>query len=192
MRATLSLAALSLALFATPAFAQMGPMGGGGMGRGGGMGGRGMPANPQDRPAAERIPGATIMVEPAGMAIAAWDMDGDGKTSRAELHAGLARSFAAIAGTAQTFGYIGYGDWAKTYLGDANALPSQFEVDANHDDRISLAELTSAFDTIFNRLDVNKDGMVTRTELMTIRAGRVGEGQITGSRAPRGKPRPDE
>jgi hypothetical protein len=127
-------------------------------------------------------PTATILVEPVGMAIASFDADLDGRTTRAELDAGLARSFAAIdTAKAGSIGYIGYGDWAKRWLGDANAVPSQYEVDLNHDNRITLEELQETFGRIFARLDMDHDGAVTREEVLTIRASGVGGG-------PRGKP----
>ena len=116
-------------------------------------------------------PPATFVVEPVGMAIAGFDGDGDGRTSRAELDAGVRRSFAAIdTGNAGTIGYIAFADWAERWLGDRNALPSPFEVDGNGDDRITLAELQAAFARVFARLDADKDGVVTHKELLTIRA----------------------
>jgi hypothetical protein len=122
-------------------------------------------------PAVPGQPPATFVVEPVGMAIAGFDADGDGRTSRAELDAGVRRSFAAIdSGKAGTIGYIAFADWAERWLGDRNALPSPFEVDSDGDNRITLAELQGTFARIFARLDVDKDGVVTRKELLTIRA----------------------
>jgi len=122
-------------------------------------------------PAAPGQPPATFVVEPVGMAIAGFDADGDGRTSRAELDAGVRRSFAAFdSAQAGTIGYIAFADWAERWLGDRNALPSPFEVDGDGDNRITLAELQAAFARIFARLDVDKDGFVTRKELLTIRA----------------------
>ena len=122
-------------------------------------------------PAAPGQPPATFVVEPVGMAIAGFDADGDGRTSRAELDAGVRRSFAAVdSAQAGTIGYIAFADWAERWLGDRNALPSPFEVDGNGDDRITLAELQAAFARVFARLDADKDGVVTHKELLTIRA----------------------
>jgi len=122
-------------------------------------------------PAVPGQPPATFVVEPVGMAIAGFDSDGDGRTSRVELDAGVRRSFAAIdTGKAGTIGYIAFADWAERWLGDRNALPSPFEVDSDGDNRITLAELQATFARIFARLDVDKDGVVTRKELLTIRA----------------------
>lgn len=113
----------------------------------------------------------SLVVEPVAMLIATCDADGDGRTSRDELHRCLARSFATIdTGNSGKLGYIAFADWAERYLGDRTALPSPFETDADGDNKITLAELDAKFDQIFARLDVNKDGFLTRAELLTIRA----------------------
>ena len=139
-------------------------------------------AAPQPAPtpavAPQRQPPATIVAEPAALFIAGCDADGDGRTTRAELTACVARSFAAIdTSHAGSIGYIGYSDWALKWLGDRNALPSPFEIDSDNDNRITLAELQARFDTLFARFDVDRDGAVTRAELLTIRAGAFPEGR---------------
>lgn len=116
-------------------------------------------------------PPATMMVEPAAMMIAACDLDGDGRTTAAELHTCVERSFAAIdTGHKGSLGYIEFADWAERWLGDRNALPSPFEVDTDGDNRITLAELQVKMAQIFRRLDRDHDGVVTRAECLTIRA----------------------
>ena len=150
--------ALALALIATPALAQD-------------SGGR-VPV-----PLGGKAPGPvgpvppSLVVEPAAMMIASCDSSGDGRTGRDELHRCLARSFAAIdTAGAGKLGYIAFADWAEKWLGDRTALPSPFETDADGDDRITLAELDAKFDAIFARLDKDRDGFLTRAELLTIRA----------------------
>ena len=129
----------------------------------------------QSAPNLMQPPDQTMMVEPAAMLIATFDANGDGKITRAEMAAGLARTFAgADTDHKGSIGYIQYGDWALTWLGDRNALPSPFEVDGDHDNRITLAELEAVFDRIFTRLDANHDGVLTHAELLTIRAGPFG------------------
>lgn len=116
-------------------------------------------------------PPATILVEPAAMLLASCDADADALTTRAERDICLARAYASAEGAPSgRIGYIAYGDWARRWLGDPNALPSPYEVDADGDNRIALSELTARFSALFDRYDVNKDGAVSRSELVTIRA----------------------
>lgn len=136
-------------------------------------------------PAAPPGPGqppATMVVEPVAMMIAACDADGDARVTAEELHRCVARSFAAIDTARQGYlGYIAFADWAERYLGDRNALPSPFEVDADGDNRITLAELQTKLALVFRRLDRDHDNVVTRAECLTIRA------TVPGDRAPDGK-----
>ncbi len=125
----------------------------------------------------------TMVVEPVAMMIAACDMDGDGRVTRTELTACVTRSFAAVDEThSGSIGYIGYSDWALKWLGDANALPSPFSIDANGDNRITLAELQAELARTFDRLDKNHDGVLTRAELLTIRASTGGGGPERGKK----------
>lgn len=117
-------------------------------------------------------PAATIIAEPAAMMIAACDADGDARVTTAELTTCVAKSFAGTEGAATgSIGYIAYSDWALKWLGDRNALPSPFTVDADNDNRITLAELQGQFAKLFARFDIDKDGVVTRAELLTIKTG---------------------
>ena len=118
--------------------------------------------------------GPTIVAEPVALTLAGFDADQDGIVTRAEATAGAARSFASVAKGAKDIGYIGYGDWAVKWLGDANALPSPFEVDADRDNRITAEELTAALLFAFNRFDKDKDGRLNRAELITVRATMFG------------------
>ena len=126
-------------------------------------------------PAAEPQPPATILVEPAAMLLAACDGNGDALVTRPERDACLARAYAIADGAASgRIGYIAYADWAQRWLGDRNALPSPYQVDADGDNRITLPELTARFTALFDRYDANKDGALTRSELVTIRAAAPG------------------
>lgn len=143
-------------------------------------------APPARAPAPQVSTQPTMVVEPVAMMIAACDANGDARVTRAELTACVARSFAAIDGAASgSVGYIGYGDWALKWLGDANALPSPFSVDADNDNRITLAELQNALGQVFDRLDKDHDGVLTRAELLTIRANPGGGDRDGRGRRPR-------
>lgn len=134
---------------------------------------------------APRQPPATIVAEPAALLIAACDANSDARVTRPELTVCVAHGFAGDAAQGNTLGYIGYADWALKWLGDRNALPSPFTVDTDNDNRISLAELQTQFQTLFTRFDVDKDGVLTRAELLTIRSG-TGGGDADGNGRHRG------
>ena len=134
------------------------------------------PALAQQTPVTPLVPGplaqpaATVMAEPVAMMIAAFDSDGDARVSRAEFAAGLRHSFDSIdTGKTGSLGYIGYSDWSERWLGDRNTLPSPFEVDRDGDKRITWDELSARFDLLFARFDTNKDGVLARSELLTLR-----------------------
>lgn len=120
----------------------------------------------------QRPPQSTVIVEPVAMMIAAFDSDGDGKVTRAEFDAGVKHSFEAIdADHKGSLGYIAFADWAERWLGDRNAVPSPFEVDRDGDMKITEPELAERFDAYFARFDRDKDGVIQRKELLTVRTG---------------------
>ncbi len=137
-----------------------------------------LPATAQERVALPPIvpgapaaqPQATVIAEPVALLIAGFDADGDARVTRAEFDAGLKRSFDS-ADTAHTgmLGYIAYSDWSLRWMGDRNTLPSPFELDRDGDNKVSWAELQDRFAQIWTRFDRNKDGVIERSELVTIR-----------------------
>ena len=141
---------LAAAIFATPAFA------------------RGKPPVPP-APVLPAQPPATVIVEPVAMMIAAFDGDGDARVTRAEFDSGLRRSFDSMSPRDGAIGYIGFSDWSERWMGDRNTLPSPFEVDRDGDNRITFDELAGRFALFFARFDTDKDGVLARRELVTIR-----------------------
>lgn len=124
----------------------------------------------QVAPAAEpyRPPTSTIVAEPVAVLLAGWDRDGDGRTTLAEARSGTE---AATSGPEWTdgVGYLAFADWAERYLGDRNVTPSAFEIDRNGDNRITRDELLDRVEAIVVRMDNDRDGAVSRTEMLTIR-----------------------
>lgn len=140
------------------------------------------------RPAPFAQTPATMVVEPVAMMIAAFDSDGDGKTTRAEMEAGVERSYDLI-DTAHhgSIGYLQFADWAERWLGDRNALPSPFDVDKDSDNRITLVEIQAHFSRLFSRFDRDRDGAISRAEALTIRTTPVDAKGPTGPLRPRDK-----
>lgn len=148
------------------------------------------PAVPPVPPGGQPAP-ATVMAEPVALLIAAADRDGDARTTRAELDDALARSFAQVARGGSDIGYLAFADWAERELGSRTALPSPFEVDRDNDNRITLAELQARMASLFDRFDADRDGAVSRAELLTLRGaapaerGRRGEAEGRPTPPPR-------
>lgn len=125
---------------------------------------------PQTRPAGPQQPQATIIYEPLAMMIAAFDADRDARVTRAEFDSGLKASWDSVdTGKTGSMGYIGFSDWAFRWLGDRNALPNPFDVDRDANNRIGFDELAARFDDFFRRFDADKDGVIVRSELVTLR-----------------------
>ena len=115
------------------------------------------------------------VAEPLALAMAGFDGDHDARTSRPELLAAVARTFAASDSNGDgALGYIEYSGWAQTWLGSQNALPGPFTVDVDGDNRITREEFSGEFGRQFDRLDANRDGFVTHAELLTVRNPRMG------------------
>ncbi len=123
----------------------------------------------KQQPEGNPAPIPLMIAEPVAMAIATFDADHDGIVTRAEFDAGVRRSFEVSAKGQPALGYIAFGDWSERWLGNRNALPSPFEVDADGDNRITLVELQARFDLFFTRFDTDKDGTLRRSELLTVR-----------------------
>jgi len=124
----------------------------------------------QPVPAGPQQPPVTVIAEPVAMMIAAFDADGDARVTRAEFDAGLRRSFDSIDTAGKgSLGYIGFSDWSERWMGDRNTLPSPFETDRDGDNQVSFDELAHRFGLLFARFDADKDGVITRRELLTVR-----------------------
>jgi hypothetical protein len=109
------------------------------------------------------------MAEPLALAIAGFDANHDASTTLAEYEEALGRTFAAAdRDGGGTLGYIEYSGWAETWLGSQSALPGPFAIDADGDNRLSREEFLAEFRRQFTRLDKNKDGAVSRAELLTV------------------------
>lgn len=124
----------------------------------------------------ERVSAVPISetAEPVGLAIASFDADRDGRTTRAELNEALLRTFATADGDRDgQLGYIEYSGWATIWLGSATALPGPYAIDADGDDRISREELLAEFGRHFVRLDRDSDGAISHAELLTVRQAQM-------------------
>jgi len=111
---------------------------------------------------------------PMALLIVGFDADGDARVSQAELAAGIADQFrrADTDGDGQ-LGLIELATWSRTWLGSDNVKPGRFDFDRNADDRISAEEFQAELTRHFGVLDSDRDGVVTRAELLSIDPGKA-------------------
>lgn len=130
---------------------------------------------PGQAPAGTSAVPISEVAEPLALAVAGFDADGDGRTTRSEFDAAILRTFAAADRDADDqLGYIEYSGWAETWLGSQSALPGPYAIDGDGDDRLSRAEFLAEFGRQFQRLDGDGDGAITHAELLTVRNPRLG------------------
>lgn len=104
---------------------------------------------------------------PAGVLIAGFDANGDGRVDRAELEAGIERMFRlADQNHDGSLSLIELSQWSMIWLGGPSAVPGRFDFDRDADDRVSASEFATELRRRFNGFDADKDGVVTRAELL--------------------------
>lgn len=107
---------------------------------------------------------------PAALLLAGFDRNNDALVSREELNAGAAAAFAAADTDRDgALGLAELGGWAVRWLGSADAIPGRFDFDRDADDRITPAEFQAELGRRFATFDANRDGLVSRAELLTVR-----------------------
>ena len=130
-------------------------------------------ARKKDQAEAERCRALAALgrsAPPMALLLAGFDKNLDALVTRDELKAGIAAAFAAA--DADGNGEIGLaelGVWAEKWLGSADARPGRFDFDSSGVDRITRAEFEAELTRRFAALDTDRDGVVARSELLTVR-----------------------
>ncbi|MBB5685779.1 EF-hand domain-containing protein [Sphingobium boeckii] len=122
------------------------------------------------KPPVPMLSQATISASPVSQMIAGFDSDGDAVVSQVEFDAGVARSF--VDGDENKDGritLIELSRWAAKWLGNAGALPGQYDFDRDLDDAVSRAEYEAEFAKRLAGFDMNKDGALARSELISFK-----------------------
>ncbi len=113
----------------------------------------------------------TITATPFTLAVAGFDRDGDLLVSRAEYDAGAAAAFARADQDGNgRISLIELSAWSVATLGNSGAIPGQFDFDKDGDDSISRQEFLGLFAERFATLDVDKDNVLKRAELISFAA----------------------
>ena len=122
------------------------------------------------RPDPNMLPTPPVLsASPAALLIAGMDANGDSRVRRAERARAAGRLFAgADSDHDGALTLIELADWSYAWLGDQSAVPGRFDFDRDADDKISRAEFVAELDRRFAAFDKNGDGVVERSELLTI------------------------
>lgn len=123
---------------------------------------------PKERPAGplRELAGA-VLVRPVGLVFADIDSDGDAVLTSLEIEVGTAAQFAKFdRDSSAVWSFVEQGDWAETHLGDRYALPSAMQMDTDGNGTIVLDEFQAAIAAAARLADTDKDGAVSRSELL--------------------------
>ena len=141
---------------------------------------------PADR-ANDSYGGGDKSAPPAALMLAALDTNNDQKVDRAELEAGADRAFdSADTDRNGAVSIAELADWSRRWLGDAYALPGHFQFDQDQNDTITRDEFHVTFRKLFNQFDQNADGVLDRSELLTMTLPGMGRGPGGGPGGGRG------
>jgi hypothetical protein len=127
----------------------------------------------------------TLSATPAMVMLAGFDRDGDTRVTRTEFESGIDRSFKSGDRDGDgTMSLLELGPWSQMWLGNAFALPGLYDFDRDEDDKISSAEFRAEFTRRFDALDADKDGALTRSELITLTMQRPEQGRKSSKAQP--------
>jgi hypothetical protein len=138
-----------------------------------------------------------VLLSSDALLFVSFDADNDGRTSAADLDAGVLREWArADRNQDGVLTPLEFSDWARSALGGPQLPPYRLNFDRNVDNSITRAEFADELRARFDEYDANHDGAVTRAEMLRpgpqarpqmTRDGPRGEGGRSGEHRPNGE-----
>src|ERR1700744_4116854 len=136
-------------------------------------------------PPAIALPGMDFLVK---VMLDYLDTNGDGILDKGEFTSGTAKSFSELDKDSDGFitiqemddlaGPLAEAEGGSDLLGRATAFLVRsmlLTMDANKDNQVSKAEFTKGCEAMFDKLDVNHDGQLTKDELLAMPARLLGK-----------------
>lgn len=102
----------------------------------------------------------------AALLFVQFDADGDYATSRAEAEAGAQREWTRASGGSTVLSPIQFDTWSAKALGGPNLGPYRLAFDSNVNNEITATEFAGAIVAKFDFWDKDKDGSLTRPEMV--------------------------
>lgn len=134
-------------------------------------------------PAGAREEPATQLVVPEALIFLEFDANKDRTITEAEFKAGIESDWMQASKGAASIGHIELREWLVGVLGSDGFDFGPVGFDTNYDATITKAEFTNALTQRFTNLDADKNGSLTRAELVRQSLGR---GMNEGSGGPPG------
>ena len=121
---------------------------------------RGPSPDQQDRGPAVR---SGVFVKPVGLLFANMDTNRDTVVTGAELAAGAKTEWSHFNGNPSATGFM---TWSQKSLGSTDAFPTFMSFDGDLNGVVTEIEFTDRLRQEFTSMDKNKDGQVTRSEML--------------------------
>jgi len=107
-----------------------------------------------------------LIVAPEALLLMEYDTNHDRIIDRAELEAGISRSWQEVSHGANEVSLIALRDWLTQVLGAPDLSWSAMSFDHNFDGHITAQEFHDEIAQVFDRLDIRHDNRLTRGELL--------------------------
>jgi len=130
-----------------------------------------------ERGARGKPQGSGTFLRPVAALFIGMDSNKDKVITLAEVDAGAASEWASFNGSPSA---IYFNDWSLVNLGSADAMPSFMSFDRDFSGVISESEFSAQLRRQFTQLDKNKDGELTRSEMLVTYNAKFGKSRGGG------------